>query len=125
MPYADAHRRGKLRKNGQACGRRFCARTKAAIFPTPAPCISTVSRRAAKVGVAAADGSPDAPRVHKSAPEHGAHSAYSTIPNSRRGRVASPHVQGREMDLFIGIDVSKDQLRRLRPAERGDLRRHA
>jgi hypothetical protein len=32
------------------------------------------------------------------------------IPNSRRGRVASPHVQGREMDVFVGIDVLKDRL---------------
>src|SRR5271156_2673464 len=95
LQQAAPNRRGLEGPSRRACG---------------APGISTASRRAAKVGVAAADGSPGAPRVHKPAPEHGAPSAYSTIPNSRRGRVASPHVQGREMDLFIGIDVSKDRL---------------
>lgn len=33
------------------------------------------------------------------------------IPNGRKGRVASPHVQGRGKSLmFVGIDVSKDRL---------------
>jgi transposase len=33
------------------------------------------------------------------------------IPNGRKGRIASPHVQGREKSLmFVGIDVSKDRL---------------
>ena len=73
-------------------------------------CISSRSRGAAKIGAAAADGSLCAPGVKEPVPEHGAPSAYSKIPNSRRGRVASPHVQGREMELFIRIDVSKDRL---------------
>ena len=38
------------------------------------------------------------------------HPSILNIPNSRRGRVASPHVQGREVDVFVGIDVSKDRL---------------
>ena len=63
-----------------------------------------------RVDVAAADGSPSAPWVSKPVPEPGAPSAHPNIPNSRRGRIASPHVQGREMDVFIGIDVSKDRL---------------
>src|SRR5580704_12348653 len=75
-----------------------------------APCISSSSRRRCKVAVAAADGSPLAPWVSKPVSEPGAPSVHPNIPNSRRGRVASPHVQGREMDVFIGIDVSKDRL---------------
>src|ERR1700722_7245501 len=67
-------------------------------------------RKGDKVDVAAADGSPSAPWVSKPVPEPGAPSAHPNIPNSRRGRIASPHVQGREMDVFIGIDVSKDRL---------------
>jgi transposase len=51
-----------------------------------------------------------APGVQEPVREHGAPSVHPNIPNSRRGRVASPHVQGREMDVFIGIDVSKDRL---------------
>ena len=82
-------------------------------FETPAvraACISTRSRRAVEVGVAAADGSPCAPGVQEPVPEHGAPSVHPKIPNSRRGRVASPHVQGREVDVFVAIDVSKDRL---------------
>src|ERR1700733_11523471 len=74
------------------------------------PCISSSLRHGDKVDVAAADGSPSAPWVSKPVPEPGAPSAHPNIPNSRRGRIASPHVQGREMDVFIGIDVSKDRL---------------
>lgn len=60
---------------------------------------------------AVAEGSPETPRVFKPEPEHGAPSAGSVIPNGRKGRVASPHVQGREKSLmFVGIDVSKDRL---------------
>src|ERR1700727_711284 len=75
-----------------------------------APCISSSLRHGDKVDVVAADGSPSAPWVSKPVPEPGAPSAHPNIPNSRRGRIASPHVQGREMDVFIGIDVSKDRL---------------
>src|SRR6266478_7911907 len=78
--------------------------------PLGAPCISHSSRRARKVGVAVADGSPIAPWVDKPAPEPGAPSVGSFSPNSRRGRQASPHAQGRDMEHFVGIDVSKDRL---------------
>jgi hypothetical protein len=49
-------------------------------------------------------------RVQEPIRKYGAPSVHPNIPNSRRGRVASPHVQGREMDVFVGIDVSKDRL---------------
>jgi hypothetical protein len=62
------------------------------------------------VSVAAADGSPCAPGVQEPVGEHGTPSVHPKIQNSRRGRVASPHGQGRETDVFIGIDVSKDRL---------------
>src|SRR5438067_4734362 len=74
------------------------------------PCISPSSRRRGKVGAAVADGSPQPPRVYEPAPEHGAPSAASLSPNSRQGRKASPHAQGRDMEHFVGIDVSKDRL---------------
>ena len=67
-------------------------------------------RRGGKMSVAAADGSPYAPGVQEPVPEHGAPSVHPNIPNSRRGRVASPHVQGRETDVFVGMDVAKDRL---------------
>src|SRR5580704_18085761 len=91
-------------------GRRDAAVTLDRHVALRAPCISSRRRRAGKVSVAAADGSPLAPGVHEPVREHGAPSVHSKIPNSRRGRLASPHVQGREMDVFIGIDVSKDRL---------------
>src|SRR6202049_5037049 len=84
-----------------------------ASFETPAsraPCISRSSQQRGKVGVAVADGSPPAPWVDQPVPEHGAPSAGSISPNSRRGRQASPHAQGRDMEHFVGIDVAKDRL---------------
>jgi hypothetical protein len=65
-----------------------------------------------------ADGSPIAPRGKKPAAELGAPSVGSFSPNSRQGRPdrktrASPHVQERDirdMEHFVGIDVSKDRL---------------
>src|SRR6202166_3792527 len=84
-----------------------------ASFETPAaraPCISRSSQHRGKVGVAVADGSPPAPWVDQPVPEHGAPSAGSISPNSRRGRQASPHAQGRDMEHFVGIDVAKDRL---------------
>src|SRR6202171_3494398 len=74
------------------------------------PCISASSPRRGKVGAAVADGSPQPPRVHEPASEHGAPSAASLSPHSRRGRKASPHAQGRDMEHFAGIDVAKDRL---------------
>src|SRR5260370_38031278 len=74
------------------------------------PCISASSRRRGKVGAAVADGSPQPPRVYQPAPELGAPSAASLSPNSRQGRQASPHAQGRDMEHFVGIDVAKDRL---------------
>src|SRR5580704_13039528 len=78
--------------------------------PAGAPCISHSSRRGRKVGGAVADGSPIAPWVDEPAPEPGAPSAGCFSPNSRQGRQASPHAQGREMEHFVGIDLSKDRL---------------
>src|SRR5579883_2098459 len=75
-----------------------------------APCISHRSSPRRKIGGAVADESPLAPRARKPAPEHGASSVGSPSPNSRRGRQASPHAQGRDMEHFIGIDVAKDRL---------------
>ncbi len=51
------------------------------------------------------------PGAAKPDPEHGAPSVGSMIPNGRKGRIASPHAQGREESpMFVGIDVSKDRL---------------
>ena len=76
------------------------------------PCICGSSRRQGRVGAAVADGSPELPRVNKPVPEQGAPSVVFVSPNSRWGRAASPHAQGREMmaEVFVGIDVSKDRL---------------
>src|SRR5688572_1506313 len=83
-----------------------------------APCIKRTPRRHRKMAPAVAEGSPAAPGAAKPVPEHGAPSAGFVIPNGRRGRIASPHAQGRETDpMFIGIDVAKDRLDvHLRPA---------
>ena len=75
-----------------------------------APCISLASQCRSRVGNAVADGSPHAPWVNKPVAEHGAPSVGSFSPNSRRGRQASPHAQGRDMEHFVGIDVAKDRL---------------
>jgi transposase len=65
------------------------------------------------------DGSPYRPWALEPVPEHGAPSFGSEAnPNSRLGRMSSPHLQGRVMEqplppsrpLFVGIDVSKDRL---------------
>jgi len=70
------------------------------------------------------DGSPQPPRVREPVEKQGAPSTGSKRnPNSRQGRTASPHSQGRVMEQpattpsFVGIDVSKDRLDvHLRPA---------
>src|ERR1700733_5748263 len=105
--------RGREAFNSPAAERRHCFRDSKRVVLRGrfgAPCTSSALRHGDKVDVAAADGSPSAPWVSKPVPEPGAPSAHPNIPNSRRGRIASPHVQGREMDVFIGIDVSKDRL---------------
>ena len=70
-------------------------------------------------------GEPVAPRAAKPVPERGASAVGSVSPNSRQGRSASPHVQGRELkSMFVGIDVSKDRLDvHVRPDRRGVRRR--
>src|SRR5437763_16242403 len=75
-----------------------------------APCIKRIPRCHRKVTIAVAEGSPAAPRAVEPVPEHGAPSAGFVIPNGRRGRTASPHAQGREPPMFVGIDVAKDRL---------------
>src|SRR5271167_1221276 len=61
---------------------------------------------------AVAGGSPAHPRALKPVPQLGTPSAVPSNPNSRLGRAASPFAQGRvKMEqVFVGIDVSKDQL---------------
>jgi transposase len=85
-------------------------------FGTPQPCILPllVETIPARLPV---DGSPRQPGVPEPVPERGAPSTGSSRnPNSRQGRQASPHSQGRVMEQppltpgFIGIDVSKDRL---------------
>ncbi len=87
-------------------------------------CISRLPA-AAKPARLSADGSPPSSRVPiEPVLEHGAPSAGSIRnPNSRSGRTASPHSQGRVMEQaasspsFVGIDVSKDRLDvHIRPA---------
>ena len=101
----------RVKKFGVGMGRarisrRACFETR----PPGAPCISRSSRRRGRVGAAVADGSPHAPWADEPAAEHGAPSVGSLSPNSRRGRQASPHAQGRDMEHFVGIDVAKDRL---------------
>src|SRR4029079_18388835 len=90
------------------------------------PCCETVSRQspcisplpAAKSPVnLSVDGSPQPPRASEPAQKQGAPSTGSAgNPNSRLGRKASPHSQGRVMEhvtampSFVGIDISKDRL---------------
>jgi len=61
---------------------------------------------------AEAGGSPIVPRSIEIVTEPGAPSVVPSNPNSRSGRKASPHLQGRvTMEAcFVGIDVSKDRL---------------
>jgi transposase len=59
------------------------------------------------------DGSPEPLWVEKPVGEHGAPSVRFVNPNSRQGRIPSPHAQGRvkmEQEIFVGIDVSKERL---------------
>src|SRR5919107_2111585 len=78
------------------------------ILPLPMP------KQSASLSV---DGSPQSPRVREPVQKQGAPSTGSKRnPNSRQGRTASPHSQGRVMEQpstvpsFVGIDVSKDRL---------------
>jgi transposase len=80
------------------------------------PCILPLPATKQPVSVSV-DGSPQPPRVSEPVKKQGAPSTGSKRnPNSRQGRTASPHSQGRVMEQpattpsFIGIDVSKDRL---------------
>src|SRR5215470_831266 len=77
----------------------------------PHPCKSSIADSATLAG-AVADGRPFHPWTLKPVPQRGAPSAVPSNPNSRLGRKASPVAQGGvKMDaIFVGIDVSKDQL---------------
>ena len=61
---------------------------------------------------AVTDGRPLHPRALKPGPQRGTPSVVPSNPNSREGRIVSPIAQGGvKMDaIFVGIDVSKDQL---------------
>ena len=85
-----------------------CAEDPPCILPLPMP------KQSASLSV---DGSPQPPRVREPVKKQGAPSTGSKRnPNSRQGRMASPHSQGRVMEQpatvpsFVGIDVSKDRL---------------
>src|SRR5690242_11060393 len=68
-------------------------------------------RRSSRMTAVATDGSPINPGSAKTAGEPGAPSVVPLNPNSRLGRRASSHAQGREREpMFVGIDVSKDRL---------------
>src|SRR5260370_40975516 len=75
------------------------------------PCIfqDTASARLSRVKVG---GSPESPGSSKTASELGAPPTVPAAnPNSRGGRAASPHAQGRGMDpMVVGIEVAKDRL---------------
>ena len=76
-----------------------------------APCIKRNRGRQRKLMVAVAGGRPVAPGAYEPVGEYGAPPVGSVIPNGRKGRSASPHVQGWEANrMFIGIDVSKTRL---------------
>src|SRR3972149_4324743 len=67
--------------------------------------------RHGKIAGAVADGSPTHPWARKPVPQLGAPSVVPMSPNSRLGRNASPHVQGRDMEtIYVDIDVAKDRL---------------
>src|SRR5262249_55038792 len=78
---------------------------------SPCPCMSN-RRSCASIGSAGTDGSPIVSRSVKTVTEHGAPSVIPSNPNSRSGRKASPHLQGRGRmeELFVGIDVAKDRV---------------
>src|SRR5215211_1560883 len=78
------------------------------ILPLPMP------KQSASLSV---DGSPQPPRIREPVKKQGAPSTGSKRnPNSRQGRMASPHSQERVMEQpattpsFVGIDVSKERL---------------
>jgi transposase len=86
------------------------------IVPAALPCIFPLPAET-KPERLSVDGSPQPPRAIEPVKKHGAPSTGSTRnPNSRLGRVASPHSQGRVMEqapvspAFVGIDVAKDRL---------------
>jgi len=69
------------------------------------------SSSSVKLSGAVADESSRFPRSLKTAGKQGASSAVPSNPNSRLGRKASSIAQGWEkMDVFVGVDVSKDRL---------------
>jgi transposase len=82
------------------------------------PCISPGILIRDKIAASGADGTPLPPGAFEPVVQRGASSATSSLsPNSRQGRVSSPHKQGRDpMDVttkvagFVGIDVGKAQL---------------
>ena len=75
------------------------------------PCIKQNRGRQRKLADAVAEGSPVSPGAVEPVGEYGAPSVGSVIPNGRKGRSASPHVQGWETNrMFVGIDVSKTRL---------------
>src|SRR5512134_3111844 len=83
---------------------------KAKNIPAMSPCISRIRRRA-RVDAGQTDGSPYRPRARHPVAQPGAPSVVPVNQNSRLGRMASPHGQGRDMEqTFIGIDVAKDRL---------------
>src|SRR5207253_5437168 len=75
------------------------------------PCI--LPTRGTDVPRVKVGGSPIPPRSTKTVRKLGAPPAASRTvnPDSRLGRTASPHTQGRVMErIFVGIDVAKDRL---------------
>src|SRR6185312_11215165 len=113
-----ARRRRKIHR-GDTETRRSTEISCTTFVPGPTPCSSpssvscmSRSRCRSRIGAAGADGSPIVSRPLKAATELGAPSVIPSNPNSRSGRKASPHLQGRGKmeDLFVGIDVSKDRL---------------
>src|SRR5690606_26063631 len=78
--------------------------------PRATPC-NLKSATSGKDGAAVMRGSSGPPGASKPGREHGAPRIDPSIPNSRRGRRASPFRQGGdEMEITVGIDVSKARL---------------
>src|SRR5690349_5424017 len=94
------------------CMAACCSRNRSRVSMGPSPpCISQTAA-GAKLSRVKAGGSPWPPGSRKTVSELGAPPTVpSSNPNSRLGRAASPHAQGRVMEpFFIGIDVAKDRL---------------
>src|SRR5690606_8423321 len=103
--------RGRARDSTIATKTGPGARSRPLHHPSGGPPCNLRSASSGKDGAAVMRGSSSPPWASKPGGERGAPRIDPSIPNSRRGRRASPLRQGRdEMEITVGIDVSKARL---------------